>query len=651
MAMVSGIAQVDSTATRLNEVIVTATSKTKLQRKDSGKPVIKITRKDIEQQAASSLADLLNQYAGIEINGSRSNAGQNLGYFIRGGNNRQVSVLIDGAQVSDASLISSDFDLRLITLDQIQEIEILKGAASTLYGANASSAVINIKLLPAAKKALQVSLSSFMGTNTSSERDVNGVDEFNTTINASGSLKSGITYNVGFSHQSTDGLSAVESPDDAVAYDSDAFNKVNLIGRLGYKNSKNVVLGTYISFDEYKADFDTSFGFVDDENQTYSRQVRWGTNANWAYSDRGELVYNGVTSYTRRDNRGGFPSIFNADSWSLDLYNRHDFQLNSSLALKSIVGFNFRDDRFEDFSIPFGSNSFAQNADKDIANAQIYDPYVNVVLIHDIGINLNAGLRYNGHSNYDGKLVYNINPSYRLAVNNATDVKLYGSYSTAYITPSLFQLYAAGFGNENLEPEENATLEVGVELISGNNAITISAFERKEENLVIFTTIDPVNFISQYLNNPTSTKARGLEVSGRTSLFDDYLDLTANYSFTERDEVFIDAGSQISPLRRVPKHKVNASVRINPIERTFVSLRGQYNDVREDAYFSATSFSTQVVDLDAYFLLDMDVTYRLKNKPVTLFASVSNLLNEEYQEIFGFQTRGRNFKIGTRINW
>ncbi len=163
---VSGFAQqtqIDSTETRLDEVIVTASSKFELKRKDSGKPVIKITRADIEAQSAASVADLLNQYAGIEMNGSRSNAGQNLGYFIRGGNNRQVSFLIDGAQVSDASNIANDFDLRLIDINQIEEIEILKGAASTLYGANASTAVINIKLRKAPINSTRVSVSIFCG--------------------------------------------------------------------------------------------------------------------------------------------------------------------------------------------------------------------------------------------------------------------------------------------------------------------------------------------------------------------------------------------------------------------------------------------------------------------------------------------------------
>ncbi len=649
VAAVSGFAQVDSTATKLNEVIVTATSKHELERKDSGKPVLKITRADIEQQAAASLADLLNQYAGLEINGSRSNAGQNLGYFIRGGNNRQVSILIDGAQVSDASGISNDFDLRLVNLDQVEEIEILKGAASTLYGANASTAVINIKLKPAAREKLKVRLSSFMGTNTSSELGINGIDEYQTDVFASGSASNGLTYAVGFSHQSTDGLSAVQSTDEEEIYNSDPFNRVNVLGRIGYDNRKDFKLTSYLSFDEYTAAFDDSFGFVDSPNETYSRQLRWGTNMTWKYSDRGEIVYNDVSTHTRRDTRSSFPSIFNADGYSLDLFNRYTFDLENGMQLKTILGFNMRLDQYEDFSIPFGSNAFEQNADTDTANAQIYDPYANVVLVTDFGLNINAGARYNLHSNYDGQLVYNLNPSFRFDVSKETSLKIYGSLSTAYITPSLFQLYAAGFGNEDLNPEENQTLEVGVELVSDKSSLTISAFERDEQNLVLFTTIDPVNFISQYRNNDKQTTARGLEVTGLTRLFNDKLTLQANYTFIERDLVETDAGSPISPFRRIPRHKINASARYQFLPTGFVTARYQYNDTREDAFFSADTFTTEVVNLDTFQTVDLDVTYGLKKKPVVFFAGVSNLFNVEFQELFGFQARGRNFKVGTRI--
>lgn len=640
-AGVSGFAQqkaVDTTATDLEEVVVTASSKFELKRKDSGKPVIKITRVDIESQRAASVADLLNQYAGIEINGARSNAGQNLGLYVRGGNNRQVSILIDGAQVSDASSIAGDFDLRLIDLDQIEEIEILKGAASTLYGANASTAVINIKLRKAPKNSTRVSVASFLGTNNSAEQQLLSVDEWNNSVQMQGSAKNGLSYGVGFNHQSTDRLSAVESKNE-FPNDADAFNRVNLLGRVGYNNFKDFKLTSYVSFDEFVTEFDDSFTLVDAENDIYNRQLRWGTNMNWKYSDQGELVYADVSTHTRRDTRSSFPTIYNADGYSLDLYNRYTFELSEESSLKTIVGFNFRSDQYEDFSIPTGSTDFMQNADKEDVNAQIYDPYVNAVYVSAFGLNVNAGARLNLHSDYDSQLVYNLNPSYRLNFKNHI-LKFYGSVSTAYITPSLFQLFSSSFGNENLQPEENTTFETGLSLFAEATSLTVSAFYREEENLVDFFT-DQETFISQYVNESEKLIARGLEVQAQTELFD-IIKLTGNYTYTQRDNV--------SLLRRIPEHSGNISAQLSPFENFNTTLRYSYRDIRGDAFTNLSTFASEPVVLDSYQLVDLDLTYKLSEKDVVFFGGVSNIFNEDFQEIFGFQTRGRNYKIGVRLD-
>ena len=118
----------------------------------------------------------------FEINGAKSNAGQNLSYFIRGGRNRQVLILIDGIAVTDPSQIANDYDLRLLNADQVESIEILKGAASTLYGSGAASAVINVKLKEAKQNKLSTSFTSVLGTNMSSSDDNYAIEDFRNSI-------------------------------------------------------------------------------------------------------------------------------------------------------------------------------------------------------------------------------------------------------------------------------------------------------------------------------------------------------------------------------------------------------------------------------------------------------------------------------------
>lgn len=625
---------------KLDEIIVTADSKTALKRTESGKPVVRITRAQIDAQAANSIAQLLNQVAGIEINGSRSNAGQNLGYFIRGGSNRQVSFLIDGAQVNDASTIASDFDLRLVALDQIEEIEILKGASSSLYGANASTAVINIKLRETAKEKFKLGLSSFVGTNKAANQQSSGLDTFETTINASGTIDTGFTYGVTFAHQSIDGLSATQDPNATTRNESDPFNRVNMLARIGYNNNNNFKITSYLSFDEYSAAFD-NFNLTDALNETLSNQVRWGTNVMYKYSDNGSIVYNDVSTHTKRDNRSDFPNVFNADGYALDIYNNYSFTIGAS-QLKTVAGFNMRLDQFESFNIPFGSNTLVQDANTDLANAQIYDPYINAVYLSDFGLNLNVGARLNIHSDYDSEFVYTFNPSYRFKLNDNT-LKAYASYGTAYVAPSLFQLYDAAFGNANLLPEENATFETGLEFIASSSIFSVTIFERKENNLVLFTTVDPVNFVFQYQNNADELTARGLEVQAQYNLWDDKIRLSANYTFTERDG--------ISLLTRIPKHKVNASVNARVFTSTYVTASYQYNDARGDFFFNSNTFESEAVTLRNFQTVDLNIAHTLKTRPATFFAGVTNVLDVDYQELFGFETQGRNVKLGVRLTF
>ena len=106
----------------LKEVVV-SDSKFALAKEKSGKVIAKITTEDLRNKPGQSIAAILNTVAGVEINGSQSAAGKNLGYYIRGGKNSQVLILIDGIPVNDASGISMEYDLRLLPADQVESID------------------------------------------------------------------------------------------------------------------------------------------------------------------------------------------------------------------------------------------------------------------------------------------------------------------------------------------------------------------------------------------------------------------------------------------------------------------------------------------------------------------------------------------------
>jgi len=171
-----------------------------MSRKNSGKIVISITSEELQRSSGKSVAEIINQVSGIEINGSRSNDGQNLGYFVRGGRNRQVIIMVDGVQLNDPSTISNDFDLRLLSASNIEKIEIIKGASSVLYGSGASTAVISITTKKVSEKNISASFITTIGTNRAADDTDNNLAAITNSVHASGTLQR-FFYKLAFSNR------------------------------------------------------------------------------------------------------------------------------------------------------------------------------------------------------------------------------------------------------------------------------------------------------------------------------------------------------------------------------------------------------------------------------------------------------------------
>lgn len=616
----------DSTAVeQLGEVVVTD-SKFNLKRENSGKVITKITQQELQRLQGKSIAEIINSTAGIEINGTKSNAGQNLSYFIRGGRNRQVLILIDGIAVTDPSQIANDYDLRLLNPDQVESIEILKGAASTLYGSGAATAVINIKLKEASKDKIAATFQSLVGSNQSSDENEYRIEDFRNSVSINGTLDK-FNYLASFGNQYTDGLSAISN-----GTESDAYNAINGNLKLGYKFSDVFKMNGYASFDKFKANFDDSFSGIDTDDLSKTDQYRIGIAPEFSYKN-GSIILNAAYNNVEREIFSSFPSQFNAESFVGDLYNRYNF--NDSFY--TVLGVNVQENTMESFSIPFGETDFSQSINPEEATFTIIDPYVNVVYVSDFGLNLNAGARINNHSEYGSHLVYSLNPSFKKAVGFGY-IKGLASYSTAYITPSLFQLFEPTFGNLELQPEENRTIEVGAELhIKDKATFSVVYFNRDEKNFIDFVNLG--DFVFQYKNVEEQFTASGAE-------------FTANYKVTKKWTV--NANATYTKVEedlnlRIPELKVNARLDYQICDATFLSLSYQFNDDRRDAVFNNDTFMNDDVILKSYSLFDFYLSHKLLNNKLTVFANVTNLLNEEYMELFGFETRGRNINLGITL--
>lgn len=616
----------------LDEVVL-IDSKFKLKREKSGKVITKITAKQLERSGGQSLPEVINRVSGIEINGARSNDGQNLGYYVRGGRNRQVVILVDGIQLSDPSSISNDFDLRLLPIDQVASIEIIKGASSTLYGSGAATAVINITTKSPENKKIGMQLQSVLGTNQTQNNQGYNIAQFDNSVSISGNL-SKFNYQVNFSNRYSENMSSINSVEDNQSFEDDPFSKYNVYARVGYKINERLKFYFYGNLDDFESSFDDAFMYADADNMLESRQFRTGSHWVASYKN-GSFIFSDSYSELKREITSDHPSKYDSKVYAFDAHNKYVFNDK----FHTILGLNGVFSSFNSYSIPFGESEFSQSVDDDIAKFDILDPYVNMVYVSGNGFNLNTGARLNIHSEYGDNWVFNLNPSYNFKLYDG-NLKALASYSTAYITPSLFQLYDSNYGNVELNPEESSTIEAGLEFSQDELRLSAVFFNRETENYVDFVTVDPTNFISEYRNIDEIFHVRGVELE-LDYRFSEALIFKTNYTITEAEERF---------ALRIPKHKLNASLNYNISSSSFVSLTYQFNDERTDSFFDNETFESKQVKLKSYSLLDVYVSHKL-NEYVKIFGGISNLANTTYEEVHRFNTRGRNARFGFALSF
>ena len=587
---------------RLDEVIV-SDSRIPKSRKNSGKAVVKITAKEIEKNKGISLAQLLNQYAGIYISGSQLHPGQNLSYFIRGGNNRQVLVRIDGIVVSDPSQIESEFDLRLLALDQIQSVEVVKGASSSLYGSGAATAVIDITTKNTATEKTSLQIAQEWGTqNTHNQKLGSFSDVQKQYLQLQRSIaKIGLSASV--SRFTSDGMSSV------VGTETDAVLKENI--QLNAKSQYDGPWGWKAFFhrDLIDSDFDDSFGFVDAPYTLSSKNNRYGISPSFT-KGKSHLQAHVSWSDTELTFNDSFPRSSFSDVFTSELTWRYDIT-----AQLTFLGGGL----YQDFS------SESSSSEDTFAHENVAF-FISANWQHPKGFALQLSGRNSVHSAFGAHQTFTINPYYIFSDSEATYWKLFGSYATSFIAPTHYKLFDPMYGNLGLSPEENKTWELGVEYVAENSRITVVGFQRTENNIILWK--NP----SGYFNDVKEQKVRGIELEGNFSF--QKLSVQANYTFTEKVKQ--------EPLR-LPKHAANVGL-------TYAAAKAQwgahfrYVGSRYDADFSTFPSTTQ--KLKEFGLVDVRVTLPnfIGNANVSL--ALTNLFDVSYTEFIGYSVLGRNLNIG-----
>lgn len=591
---VSGQEQQKDSVSALDEVVLYGL---KVPQKEAliGKNITVLNESDIQAYKGYSLAQLINTVSGITVHGAQLPMGNPQSVYARGGRSKQVLLLIDGIRVADPYSASLSYDLRLLDLSNIKQIELLKGASSAVYGSSASTVVIAITTKDQQQTAL--TLRSGLGSNQTAE-DQNMKFYYKTYgLNYSGSIDK-LHYRLNYSNVLEDGVSALEQTTEA-----DPFKRSQLSLLIHNDTHSRFSWKLKSSYTDMSISYDDSFNAVDEAFKFLTKKTSIGFQSNYRLS-KGSLFLGLNHNQFNSEAISSYPGNFESASSNLDFY----YKKGIGSSTKALVGVQ---------------SSIDQSKNINDTSITTIDPYLSLFVKSNSGLNLNTAVRLNHHQTYGNHWVGHFNPSFSFGTDKNNYI-VYTSVGTAFISPSLFQLYGDWGANKELTPEENTTYEIGLKGSSKSTNWNILAFKRNEVNAVYWNSES-----FQYDNSEGKSEAKGVEFDSAITL-SDAIQFNLNYTYLIRDKEL---------MIRIPKHKVNLSTSYRLGAHQFL-LETQYVGKRYDTDFS----SYTDLELNPYTLVNLNWNTALSDK-VSLQFGIRNLFNTSFIEQIGYQTLGRNYRF------
>ncbi len=626
------LAQQDSIVRNMDEVVVTAT-KTAQKQSTTGKVITVITREQLEKSAGKSLAQVLNEQAGIIVNGSLNNAGSVQTLFMRGASNGRALILIDGIPLNDPSTITNDFDLNHFSIQDAERIEICKGAQSTLYGSDAIAGVINIITV---KKDLNTPF-GYKSTHSAGNRN-----SFRNQFQGFG--KSGkFQYQARFSHYKTDGFSSATTANGNNGLEKDGYDGHMANASLQYEPVAGLSIRGFIQYSRYQSDVDAGV-FADDrdywirnKNTTGGLNLRYQKGrvtlvANYQYGELSRIYLNdslhtpGFTKFedNRYDGRTQFAEFFG------------NIRLNKFASL--LAGTDYRWGNMSQFyySLSGFGPYLSQFNDTSMNQVSGYASLFLHFLNEDLNIEL--GGRMNSHSKYGGNSTFTINPSYR--INDR--FRVFGSVASGFKAPTIYQLFDVFSGTPTLKPERSINYELGIQHSGKKWSNRLVYFYRDIDNGLDFDYNQFVyfNFVKQ--------KVHGLEYEFSAQL-SEKLQVSGNYTLiagqetTQSRKNFSD--TTYNYLLRRPRHAVNFTIGYQFTKKLDASVTARAISKRYDL----GGYQMEDVKLDGYFLLNAHIQYKWKEQ-IRFFADGQNLTDKRFFDLRGYNSMPFTFMTGVSFS-
>jgi len=478
---------------RLDPVVVTA-SRTAQPIADLLADVTVISGEEIVRSGAQSLAEVLQRQPGVEIT-MNGGPGSTSGAFLRGANRGQTLVLIDGLRVGSSSVGATS--LEAIPLDQIERVEILRGPASSLYGADAIGGVIQVFTKRASGDALVPSAGAGYGT----------YDTRNANAGLRGALGP-LQFAVTAGGTRSAGFNAIENPANfSYNPDRDGYSTQNIGANavLPWATGQEVAVQYFTN--RLNNQFDGGAPYFDDRTIT--------TLEAWSVVSRNKLAERWTSIVTIGEGSD--------DSVSQTSFGESPFKTTQRQYLWQ-----------NDVALPLGALSLVVErreehlaTDSDFAVTERNTNSATAVYqLRYEAFAVQGNLRRDDSSQYGGKTTGGVAVGYKLT----PEWRLTAGYSTGFKAPSFNDLYFPGFSNPNLVPETARNIEVATYWVSSYRdwrwqARAIGYYNRVEE-LIVFQCDASFNCAPQNVDRATLKGITlGLDVTWRDTRVQGSLDL------------------------------------------------------------------------------------------------------------------------------
>lgn len=604
---------------RVPEIVVTAT-RSPVPRVEIGSAISVVSRDEIERRQYRVATEALRQLPGVAVARAGGPGGQT-SVFLRGAASEHTLVLVDGVEMNDPSAPAGAYDFANLSLHDVERIEVLRGPQSTLYGSAAMGGVVQLFTRrgdPEERASLRVEAGTF-GT-------------WRSTAAASGGAGS-VRWAGSATRLETEGISA--NPAETGAAEDDHDRVTGFSGRLDWSPDPALALAFTLRGHDTETGLDQGGPAGDDPNfriRTDELTVR--ARARWRSAERWEQD---LTVALARHDRESSDEV---DSARPQTRSRGSFE-----------GERWEVEWLHELETPLGRLSGGLEHERASAESRFrsegpFGPFESEFPEEEASItgaflqhrgelrdrlHWSVGARVDDHERYGSAATWRAAPTLRFP---RSGTRIRASYGTGFKAPSLFQLFDPGFGNPDLEPEESAGWDVGVEQSLAGERVSLSAawFGTDYEELVRFSFPDG-------FANLGAARVRGLEASVSTLPRDD-VRISADYTWTDAE---IATGRDDGlPLLRRPRHAADLAVEwARP--RGSAALLLRWVGERDDLDF--TKSPGERVTLDPYWLVRLTGSARI-GANLRLFARVENLLDEEYVEILFFRTPGRALYAG-----